>query len=193
MKARWRRAVPTPQACDIRVRQVSARSRCKRPTPNGQRLMLNCRAAVKRSISVCKSHRRLRQSRSSRRSRRCLPAREALRERLRRVNRATRADRQNLQHDSEANTGCDPATCETAGVNHDERERQTCFADSDPMKQAHHFFARPKETLRLSENIFQQHAVIEPSPKEDEDECRDECDDEPFHQLESKSSWVSLA
>src|SRR6266481_1574723 len=158
MKARWRRAVPTPQACDIRVRQVSARSRCKRPTPNGQRLMLNCRAAVKRSISVCKSHRRLRQSRSSRRSRRCLPALEALRERV------------------------------ASRVNHDERERQTCFADTEPMKQAHHFFARTKETLRLSENIFQQHAVIEPSPKEDEDECRDECDDESFHQLESNSS-----
>jgi hypothetical protein len=51
------------------------------------------------------------------------------------------------------------------------------------VKQAHHFFTGPKETLRFSENIFQQHAVIEPSPQEDEDKCGDERQDESLHEL----------
>jgi hypothetical protein len=89
---------------------------------------------------------------------------------LRRINSATRADRQNLQHDSEANTCRDSASGESAGINHDKRKCQTCFTDNNPMKQAHHFFTRPKETLRFSKNIFQEHAVIKPSPQEDEDE-----------------------
>lgn len=108
---------------------------------------------------------------------------------LRRVNHATRADCQNLQHDSEANTGPDSATGETASVNHDKRERQACITDNDPLKQAHYLFARPKKSLRLSENIFQNHTVIEPSPKEDEDERGNEGEEEfsPIHDFFSLS------
>jgi hypothetical protein len=51
------------------------------------------------------------------------------------------------------------------------------------MKQAHHFFPRSKETLGLSKNIFQQDAVIEPSPQEDEDKRRNEREDESFHEF----------
>jgi hypothetical protein len=102
---------------------------------------------------------------------------------LRRINGAARADRQNFQHDSEANTGRDSAAGESAGVNHDESERQTCLANNDPMKQAHHLFARPEETLGFSKNIFQQDAIIELSPKENKDERGDEREDESFHEL----------
>ena len=71
------------------------------------------------------------------------------------LNRATRADRQNLQHNSDANTSYDSSCGETAGVNHDESESQTCLANYDPMKQAHDLFARPEQALNLSRSIFQ--------------------------------------
>jgi hypothetical protein len=51
------------------------------------------------------------------------------------------------------------------------------------MKQAHHLFARPEETLGFSKNIFQQDAIIELSPKENKDERGDEREDESFHEL----------
>src|SRR5580700_438719 len=52
-----------------------------------------------------------------------------------RIKRATRANRQNLQHDSETNTRRDSAPGKTAGVNHDERQRQPCLTDDNPVKQ----------------------------------------------------------
>jgi hypothetical protein len=52
------------------------------------------------------------------------------------------------------------------------------------VKQPNHFFARLKQTLRFGENIFQQHAVIEPTPQEDEDKRRNVREDESLHELE---------
>ena len=93
---------------------------------------------------------------------------------MRRVNHAERADRQNFRHDSKAYTRRDSAVGESVGVNHDKSERQTCLANNDPMKQAHHLFTRPEEPLRFSEDAFQQDAIVEPSQKENKDEGEDE-------------------
>jgi hypothetical protein len=76
-----------------------------------------------------------------------------------------------------------PPSANPLALNHDESERQTCLANNDPMKQAHHFFAWPEESLGFSKNIFQQDAIKEPSPKENKDERGDEREDESFHEL----------
>jgi hypothetical protein len=55
------------------------------------------------------------------------------------------------------------------------------LADNNPIKQGHHLFARTKKILRFRKNIFQQDAVVEPTPQEDEDKCGNERDDESFH------------
>jgi hypothetical protein len=51
------------------------------------------------------------------------------------------------------------------------------------MKQAHYFFPWPKKILCFSENIFQQDAIVEPSPQEHEDKCGNKREDESFHEL----------
>ena len=48
-------------------------------------------------------------------------------------------------------------------------------------KQAHHFFG--VERLAPQRKLFQQGAVIKPSPQEDEDKRRNEREDESFHEF----------
>jgi len=48
---------------------------------------------------------------------------------------------------------------------------------------------RPEETFRFSKDAFQQHAIIEPSPKKDEDERGDEREDESLHRLLSPKAY----
>jgi hypothetical protein len=51
------------------------------------------------------------------------------------------------------------------------------------VKQTHHFFPRPKKALGFSEDVSQQDTIIEPSPKENNDERGDEREDESLHEL----------
>jgi len=105
------------------------------------------------------------------------------RKRLHRVKAHTHADRCDFQQDTKADSRDYAAAGETARIDHHEGENHQRLADDDPVKQAHHFTLRPPEIWRLGVNIFQQHAVKEPSPEKDKNVRCQERDDESFHEL----------
>src|SRR5437762_10218307 len=105
------------------------------------------------------------------------------RKRLDRVNAHTHADRCDLQENTKADSSDYAAAGETARINRHECEDYQRLADDDPVKQAHHFTLRPPESWRLRVDVFQQHAVKQPSPEKDKNVYCQERYDEPLHEF----------
>jgi len=76
-----------------------------------------------------------------------------------------------------------PPAGETARIDHHERKNHKRLADNDPVKQAHHFTLWPPQIWRLRVDIFEQHAVKQPSPEEHENVRGNERHDESFHEF----------
>src|SRR4030095_9514012 len=55
----------------------------------------------------------------------------------------------------------------------DERKNDECLANQDPMKKAQHFSLCPPKVGRLRVDIFEQNAVNQPTPDEQENVCSD--------------------
>src|SRR5207245_9433230 len=100
-------------------------------------------------------------------------------------------DRCDFQKDTKPNSCDHAAACETARVDHHERKNDQCLADDDPVKQAHHFTLRAPKLWRLRINIFENHAVEQPTPEEQKNVCGDKCEDESLHALRHRGRSVT--
>src|SRR5215472_13704144 len=90
-------------------------------------------------------------------------------------------DRRNFQQNTEPNSCEYPTACEPTRVNHHERKNNESLSDNDPVKQTSHFILRPPKIWRFGIKVFEQNAVQQPTPDEQENVCGDKREDKAFH------------
>src|SRR6266850_779843 len=171
----WPCAVPIPPAYDNRARLEFVSSSSQRGTRFAQRPTTNSEFRSPRRISrrrrlVNRTDNSADDDHFDQAANACVNEQFSWK-RLHGVNAHTHADRCDFQQNAQADSWDYTAASETSRVDHQERKNDECLADQDPMEKAQHFSLRPPEIWRLRIDIFEQNAVKQPTPDEQENIC----------------------